>query len=267
MESRPIGLYDSGLGGLSVLKAVKARFPDHSWVYVGDTARVPYGGRSETELVAFNREILQHLAGLGVQAAIVACNTSSAVALDVVSPEMPFPVLGMIEAGVRAALVHGHRIGILATEATIRSQAHARAIARQHPGASVEGLACPTWVPLVESGEWDGERARKAIQDSLAPWSGKRLDAVILGCTHYPFLAPLIREVLGQDIILVDPAREVAEELATHLLDEKPENPRTCKVLVTGDPERFQMLARKLVGPLEAQAEHLAVRPGAPLGV
>lgn len=266
-QGRPVGLYDSGLGGLSVLREVKARFPDLPWVYVGDTARVPYGGRPEAELIAFNREILGHLADLDVQAVVMACNTSSAVALDVVASQVEFPVLGMIEAGVRAALTRGTRIGVLATEATIRSQAHARSIARKAPDAVVHGLACPAWVPLVESGRWEGAHARSVVEASLAPWMGKRLDAVILGCTHYPFLAPLVREVLGSGTVLVDPAQEVVRELAPHLEAPVETAGTVDRLLVTGDPERFQELAFRLVGPLEAKAEHLSVQPGTPPGV
>ena len=264
---RPIGLYDSGLGGLSVLREFQALLPEAPWVYVGDTARVPYGGRSDSQLIAFNREILQHLTRLDVQAVIVACNTSSAIALDVVAPEMAFPVLGMIEAGVRAALQHGTHIGVLATEATVRSQAHARAVARHSSDAVVHGLACPGWVPLIESGQWQEEMARQVVKSSLEPWKDRHLDAVILGCTHYPFLAPVIAEVLSPQTRLVDPAREVVQELLKHDLAWSPLLSSEDRLLVTGDPARFEELANQLLPALGVKAHHLAVQPEAALGV
>ncbi len=263
-SASPIGLYDSGLGGLSVVREVFRQLPHEGVLYFGDTARVPYGGRSVEELIAFNREILDILLQRGAKAVLVACNTSSAVALDALDADCPVPILGLIEAGARAAVRCGKRIGIIATQATIASGAHARAIASIRPDAEVLPVACPRLVPMIEAGDWNSERAAAVVIESLAPLLDADLDALVLGCTHYPILAPLIQSIVGTGVKLVDPAQEavraLGEILAGHeLLTDPAPNPQHT-FLVSGDPEAFAQNATRLFGSLAAAVEHHPVR-------
>jgi glutamate racemase len=260
----PIGLYDSGLGGLSVVREVFRQLPAEHVLYFGDTARVPYGGRTAEELLAFNREILGILLERGVKAVLVACNTSSAVALDTLDAECPVPILGLIEAGARAAVSCGRRIGIIATEATIASGAHARAIASIQPDAQVFPLACPRLVPMIESGDWSSERAAAIVIESLAPLLDADLDALVLGCTHYPIISALIQSVVGPRVTLVDPAleavRALGDILAGHDLSAPPESAPQHAFLVSGPPETFAQNAARLFGTLEASVSHHPVK-------
>ncbi len=248
----PIGLYDSGVGGLSVVREVFRQLPAEAVHYLGDTARVPYGGRQTSELVGFNREILAYLASEGAKAILVACNTSCATSLEVLRPECPVPVVGLIDAGARSALAHGRRIAVLATEATVRSGAYEHAITAMEPGAQVVSVACPGLVPVIESGEWDGEAARSAVRKAIAPLRGIPLDAAVLGCTHYPLMADRIGEALGPAVRLVDPAIEAVAELAWILYERDLLAPAQAQgahqIVVTGDEESFAVQAARILG-------------------
>lgn len=263
-SSPPIGLYDSGLGGLSVVREVFRQLPHEAVLYFGDTARVPYGGRTTEELVAFNREILGILLARGAKAILVACNTSSAVALEVLDAECPVPILGLIEAGARAAVRCGRKIGIIATEATIASGAHAKAIASIRPDAEILPVACPRLVPLIEGGDWTSDRAAAVVIESLAPLLDAEIDALVLGCTHYPIIASLIQSIVGPGVKLVDPAieavRALGEILAAHdLLAPATATPEHA-FLVSGAPEAFAQNATRLFGTLAATVSQHAVR-------
>lgn len=261
--SAPIGLYDSGLGGLSVVREVWSQLPHEAIAYIGDTARVPYGGRSAEELLGFNREILGLLLDQGVKAVVVACNTSSAVALPVLDAECPVPIIGLIEAGARAAATNGRRIGIIATEATIRSGAHLRAIEELGQPCEVFPLACPKLVPMIEAGKWEGPEADATVFESLAPLLGAKLDTLILGCTHYPFLRKVIEAILGEGVRLVDPAEEavraLGEILSAHDLL-APSRIPAHRLMVSGDPGGFEQSARRLLGGLTAKVEAIRVK-------
>lgn len=263
-SSPPIGLYDSGLGGLSVVREVFRQLPHEAVLYFGDTARVPYGGRSVEELIAFNHEILGILLERGAKAVLVACNTSSAVALESLDATCPVPILGLIEAGARAAVRVGRRIGIIATEATIASGAHARAIASIRPDAEVFPVACPRLVPLIESGDWASDRAAAVVIESLGPLLDAELDALVLGCTHYPILSPLIRGIVGPGVKLVDPAQEavhaLGEILAGHELLAEPGLTPDHTFLVSGNPEAFANNATRLFGSVAAEVRHHPVK-------
>ncbi len=263
-SASPIGLYDSGLGGLSVVREVFRQLPREAVLYFGDTARVPYGGRSVEDLIAFNREILAILLERGAKAVLVACNTSSAVALHVLDGECPVPILGLIEAGARAAVRCGPRIGIIATEATIASGAHARAIASIRPDAEIFPIACPRLVPMIESGDWTSERAAAIVFESLAPFLDVELDALVLGCTHYPIISELIQSIVGSRVELVDPAQEavraLGEILAGHEILAEPDAQPAHDFLVSGVPEAFAQNATRLFGSLAASVSHHPVR-------
>jgi glutamate racemase len=246
--NRPIGLYDSGIGGLSVVREVFRQLPHESVLYFGDTARVPYGPRPEHEIIAFNREIAAMLVAQGVKLILIACNTSSAMALPVLQAECPVPIIGLIRPGAEAALEAGKHVGVIATEGTIRSGAYGRMIRALAPQAHVQEVACPPLVPLVERGVWDGPEAETVVAGCLAPFLADRPDCLVLGCTHYPHLAPLIRRALGPGVALVDPAAR-SVEAAARLLAERgllASGTPTHRFLASADPEGFARVARQL---------------------
>lgn len=258
----PIALYDSGLGGLTVVREVLARLPGESVTYFGDTARVPYGPRSAAEILAFNREILAILVAAGAKLVVIACNTSSALALPELRGECPVPLLGLIDAGAEAAVAaaRGGEIGVIATQATVRSGAYGRAVAAIAGSAVVREVACPTLVPLVESGGWTGEAARAIVAEALAPFLAAPPAALVLGCTHYPHLAPLIRELLP-GVALVDPAAGVVARASAILAAQgllAPTDARPShRFLVSGDPEPFFNSARALLPGVVDQVQQV----------
>ncbi|MDI3280849.1 MAG: glutamate racemase, partial [Bacillota bacterium] len=211
----PLGIYDSGLGGLTVLREVQRQLPQEAVVYFADTAHVPYGHRSAEEILEFNRQILRFLAGQGVKLAIAACNTSSALALPVVRREFDLPVVGMIEGGAELAaeVTRNGRIGLLATESTVRSGAYVEAFRALDPALRVYQQACPRLVPLIEAGQLAGGELRQALAEYLAPLQAAGVDTVVLGCTHYPLVAGEIRGLLGEKVALVDPAVRVVQKV------------------------------------------------------
>ena len=209
MDDRPIGIFDSGLGGLTAVRALAAAAPWESFVYLGDTAHAPYGDRSRQELVALSRQNVGFLRGRGVKALLVACNTSTANAMDVMLAENPdLPVMGVIEPAAEAAVsaTETGRIGLLATAATVASLAYERAIRRLAPGAEVTASACPRLVPLVEAGRTDPSdpELAAAAREYAAPLLAAGTDTVILGCTHYPIIRAAIRRAVGPDVTLID---------------------------------------------------------------
>jgi glutamate racemase len=245
--NRPIGLYDSGIGGLSVVREVFRQLPEESVLYVGDTARVPYGSRSEAEILAFNREIVDWLLEAGAKLIVIACNTSSAMALPMLRASCPVPVIGLIGPGAQTARAAGRRVGVIATQGTVRSGAYGHAIRAIDPGAVVREVACPSLVPLVEGGRWDGPEAVAVVREAIAPFLADPPDCLVLGCTHYPLLAPLIRQLLP-GVTLVDPAARAVAEAAAALPAVGPATggrPQH-RFFVSGDPEPFHGLATRL---------------------
>lgn len=285
-----IGMFDSGVGGLTVMKEILEQLPEVRIVYFGDTARVPYGNRSREELIRFGEEIITFLISQGAEAIVVACNTSSANAVPVLKDHFDIPLIGTIEPGARLAvkMTENGKIGLIATEATVRSKAYSSAISRvlskgvmpekrelrdawqqgEHQISLVKAQACPLFVPLVEAGLSKSPEARGIARTYLSSIQGAGVDALILGCTHYPFLAPTIREILGEKIQLVDPAKAMVEELKRVLntLEEKDESElQTGKVsqeiegkspekelwkhrfYVSGDPELFKQVGDTLL--------------------
>jgi len=207
-EGRAIGLFDSGVGGLTVAEELFRQMPHEEIIYFGDTANVPYGGRPVSQLISFADRIINFLVQQGAKYIIFACNTSSSVSLGVMRERYPVSMMGLIEPGARAAVraTSNGRIGVLATEATIRSGAYARAIRQLSPEAEVLDMPAPKLVPLVEAGELASIRAEAALREYLDPLKRRGIDTLVLGCTHYPFLRDLICKILGPEIALVDPA-------------------------------------------------------------
>ena len=212
----PIGIFDSGIGGLTVARELLWRLPHESLLYLADTAHVPYGGRSVAELRDFAAHICRWLAAEGCKLIVVACNTSSAVALDAAQAAVAVPVVGVIEGGASAAaqVLNGGTVGVIATAATVASGAYLGAIHALRPDAPIEQVACPEFVPLVEAGRLGTPDASAAVCEYLAALPLRRLDALVLGCTHYPFLAPMLRMRTEERTHLVDPALETAKTVA-----------------------------------------------------
>lgn len=214
-RTAPIGVFDSGVGGLTVTREIMRQLPDENMVYFGDTARVPYGSKSRDNIIRYSRQIIRFLKTRDVKAIVIACNTASALALDVVKKETDIPVMGVIVPGARAAVqaTSNKKVGVIGTEATIRSKMYPRTIREMDPDVEVIGKPCPLFVPLVEEGFAKHRISEEVIDYYLASMKESGIDTMILGCTHYPLLRSKIMKYLGEEIRLVNPAYETAMEL------------------------------------------------------
>ena len=253
-NAAPIGVFDSGIGGLTVAHEVIRQLPHESIIYFGDTARVPYGPKSPETVRRYSREIAGFLRDEGVKGIVIACNTATAHALAVLRDEMDMPVIGVVEPGARAAVAattSGH-IGVIGTAGTIKSGAYERAIRDLDSNIRVTPRACPLFVPLVEEGWTDREATRLIAREYLEPMLGDEIDTLVLGCTHYPLLKPLLREVLGPDVRLIDSAEETAAETArtlsaTHLNAAATADP-DYRFIASDDPLQFLQLGQRFLG-------------------
>ena len=215
-DPRPIGVFDSGVGGLTVLAEIRDRLPYENTVYFGDTARVPYGVRDPAEVREFAFEIITYLTDLDVKLVVVACNSASAVALEAAQGEFDVPIVGVIEPGARAAAVDtiNRRVGVLATQVTVESGAYRRAVHNLDAGIEVHEQPCPEFVPLIEKGVVDGPELEKVARGYLDPLMSRQVDAVILGCTHYPLISATINRILGPEVRLISSAGQTALEVS-----------------------------------------------------
>ncbi len=251
---RPIGVFDSGIGGLTVVRALRKRLPGEDIIYFGDSARVPYGTKSPSTVVRFSRESLTFLLRRGVKMLIVACNTASAIALPRLASSLPVPVLGVLEPGSKAAVraSRRRRIGVIATEATIASGSYRERIGELDPEAEVFEKACPLFVPLAEEGWLEGEVPALVARHYLQPLVQAGVDALVLGCTHYPLLAPVIAGVVGPGVQLIDSGEETAKEAEGLLEEQGTRNPREggggCRVFVSDRPRRFEQIGQAFLG-------------------
>jgi glutamate racemase len=250
-DPRPIGVFDSGVGGLTVAAALARALPGESILYLGDTARLPYGTKSADTVTRYTERNLDFLAARGVKAVVVACNTASALALPRLAPKLP--LWGVVEPGAeRAARTSRGRVGVIATEATIRSGAYASALRALRPDLAILSEACPLFVPLVEEGWLDDPVTEAVARRYLAPLLAAEIDTLVLGCTHYPLLAPLLARVAGPSVELVDSAEAVAARVASDLAARGALAPagesRHDHFCVTDDSERFARLARTILG-------------------
>ncbi len=256
--NRPIGIFDSGIGGLTVARQIMRLLPEESILYFGDTARVPYGTKSDRAVREFAWEdslfLLQH----GVKMIVVACNTASAVALEELDRYLKVPVVGVIKPGARTAVAvtHSGNIGVIGTQATVDSRTYDLEIERINPKYSVISTSCPLFVPLAEEGWTEGDIPKQIAEKYLAPLLDAQIDTLILGCTHYPLLKSLLKEVIGADIILVDSAKETASEVSDLLKTRKLK--RIAKggkrqFFVSDLPRRFEELGKRFLGePMES---------------
>ena len=247
----PIGVFDSGVGGLTVFQEIERALPHESLIYLGDSARVPYGTKSAETVTRYSLEAAGHLLGRGIKALVIACNTATAASLPALRAALPIPVIGVIEPGARAAAAATRgRVGVIATEGTVRSRAYSAAIASIDGSIAVVEQACPLFVPLAEEGWANTRVAQEVAEIYLAPLLDEGIDTLVLGCTHYPILKATIRKVIGEKIAIVDSAETTALALAEVLAREglllEGGSPRQ-RFLVTDAAERFQRVAEEFL--------------------
>jgi len=281
-DPRPIGVFDSGVGGLTVLREIVRRLPGEPTIYLGDNMRAPYGTRTDEEVLRFTGQALDRLVERDVKAVVIACNTSTAVALADVRRRYPLPILGVIRPGAAAATLatRVRRVGVIATPATVRSHAYFNAIKEENPAVEVYEHATPAFVPMVEAGMLTGPDVESTVRESLAPLLGQRdaagefifplppsarIDTLLLGCTHYPLLRSVIERVSGDRVAVVDSASATASALVDLLAMNGLETPdddgsAVHRQLTTGDAAAFHALAERLFGPGFADVETVAIR-------
>jgi glutamate racemase len=246
-----IGIFDSGVGGLTVLREIYRQLPNESVLYFGDTARLPYGSRSAEEILYFVRQILTWMAHQNVKMVMMACNTSSALALDTVQQEFSFPILGLIRPGAQAAARLSQSIGVIATQATVDSCAYPNAIHELAPSSKVWQASCPKFVPLVESNQIQQPQARQIAETYLQPLIAAKIDTLIYGCTHYPHLAPVLKAILPASTRYIDPAVSMVAAAAKELdaLGLRSTSPAwSTEFYVSGSPLGFKQLAVQWLG-------------------
>ena len=264
-ENSPIGIFDSGVGGLTVARSIIDQLPGESILYVGDTARGPYGPRPLAEVRTFALEILDELVEAGVKAIVIACNTASAAMLRDARERYSVPVIEVIQPAVRRAVsaTRSGRIGVIGTNATIESGAYLDAFAAA-PQLEITSVACPLFVEYVERGETSGTEITKVAREYLASVMDAKVDTLVLGCTHYPLLTGVISYVMGEGVTLVSSAEETAKDLYRTLVENgllraQSSTPATHRFLATGDAKAFETLARRFLGPEVTQVEHQAL--------
>jgi glutamate racemase len=264
MDDRPIGIFDSGFGGLTVARALIDLLPNEGLVYAGDSARYPYGSRPHDEIRSFAEEISTYLVKrCGVKMLVVACNSAASAALELLQYRFEVPVVGVIEPGLRAAssATRNGRVGVIGTTATVSSGAYQRAALSLRLSSSLTLAACPGFVEFVERGETDSEELRVLVNDRLSPIRDQRVDTLLLGCTHYPFLARAISDVVGPQVVLVSSAEETAFEVR-RLLESMGARRRISgkgrhRFLSSGDSEWFVAMGRRFLGPELESAENV----------
>ncbi|MBD3382722.1 MAG: glutamate racemase [candidate division Zixibacteria bacterium] len=253
-QTQPIGIFDSGLGGLTVAREIFKLLPDEDVIYFGDTGRYPYGPRSKDIIIEFSRQDTKFLLEQDVKLVVVACNTASAQALDEIRSDYIVEMIGVIEPGAVSAIkaTKNGKIGIIGTAGTISSDSYARTINRLDPKIKVFSMACPLFVPLIEEGYIDREATYLIAEDYLSSFKTNGIDTLILGCTHYPLIKEVIHKVLGNNIVLVDSAEETAQVVYKQLLKLDLMKPKSAsiehKFYVSDFPERFHQVARHFLG-------------------
>lgn len=253
INKAPIGVFDSGVGGLTVVKEVMNQIPGESIIYFGDTARLPYGSKSKKTVIRYTRQIIRFLMQKDVKAIVIACNTASAFALETVKSEIDIPIIGVVKPGAKVAAetTKNGRIGIIGTEGTIQSGIYSEILSETNPNVQVFGKACPLFVPLVEEGLIDDPVTYEMARRYISVLMEKDIDTLVLGCTHYPLLRNTIRKVVGDDINLVNPAYETAKSLAKVLMahglnnDSSPKN--NHKFYVSDGADKFKKFANTIL--------------------
>lgn len=253
MDNRPIGIFDSGAGGLTVLKEISEQLPNEDIVYFGDTARVPYGNRSRETVIKYSFQCIKFLLSKNIKAIVIACNTATAMALDSVVNHFNIPIIGVIDPGVKSAVntTKTNKIAVIGTTGTINSEAYQKGIREINKSSEVIGIACPLFVPLVEEGWQNTEVARLTAEKYLIELKDHNVDTLVLGCTHYPILRYTISKVIEKSISLVNPAYETAKELKSMLTakdmlsDKKTKSEK--RFYVSDDPEKFSRIGGNIL--------------------
>lgn len=264
----PIGVFDSGVGGLTVVKEMMRALPQESIVYYGDTARVPYGNKSKETVIAYSRQIAKFLESQEVKAIVVACNTISALALEIIKAEFDVPFIGVVKPGAKMAAqaTKNKRIGVIATEGTISSGIYEQFLKATSPEVEVFGKACPLFVHLAEEGWLKDPITKQVAERYLAELKEKQVDTLVLGCTHYPLLRSTIREVIGEEVTLVNPAYETARELKyvledAHILkSQENKSAPFYKFYVSDGAEKFRQFANTILPCNKLEVEDVAVK-------
>lgn len=253
MDNRPIGVFDSGVGGLTVVKEIMKILPDEDIIYFGDTARVPYGNKSPQTVTKFSFQDTRFLISKNVKAIVIACNTASAMSLENVQKNFELPIVGVIRSGAIAAVneTKSGRIGLIGTEGTICSRAYEKEIKKLYPSGYIFGVPCPLFVPLVEEGWADSEIAYMVATEYLAGFKAKNIDTLIMGCTHYPLLKKVVGSIMGDDVKLINPAKETSIEIK-EILNEMDmcnianRNP-VYQYYVSDNPEKFSSIGNNFL--------------------
>jgi glutamate racemase len=267
-HNSPIGVFDSGVGGLTVAREIMRQLPNERIVYFGDTARVPYGNKSKETVMKYSRQIVHFLMTQQVKAIVVACNTASAYALDELEHEVDIPIIGVVRPGARAAMeaTKNGKIGVIGTEATISSGIYNRYIEKNDRSVKIIGKACPLFVPLVEEGLWEDPVTDEIARRYLAELIDRDIDTLILGCTHYPMIRSTVGRIMGRQVTLVNPAYETARELKEMLLEKGLESEHRpglgtelYRFFVSDAADKFQRFANSILtyGILSAKVIHI----------
>lgn len=253
MNKAPIGVFDSGVGGLTVVKEIMNQIPGETIIYFGDTARLPYGNKSKKTVITYTRQIVRFLMTKGVKAIVIACNTASAFALETVKAEFDIPIIGVVKPGAKVAAetTKNGRIGVIGTEGTIQSGIYNEFLSQTNPLVQVFGKACPLFVPLVEEGLIDDPVTLEMAKRYISELMDKEIDTLVLGCTHYPLLRKTIRKIVGDDIQLVNPAYETAKSLKEVLTENNIKNDNNLKLdhkfFVSDGAEKFKRFANTIL--------------------
>jgi glutamate racemase len=254
-SNAPLGVFDSGIGGLTVVRELLTQLPTEDIIYFGDTARVPYGPKSPDTVTRYSKEITTFLIDQGVKAVVVACNTATAHALGELRATYDIPIIGVIDPGSRAAArtTRSKRVGVIGTHGLVQSHAYNRAIHTADPAIEVISAACPLFVPLVEEGWLEHQATRLVATEYLTPLRQSGIDTLVLGCTHYPLLKPIIGELMGPDITLIDSAEQTAIETAAMvrslgLARPAPANQRKLRFIASDLPEQFLTVGKRFLG-------------------
>jgi glutamate racemase len=266
MDARPVGVFDSGVGGLTVLHECLVTLPHEDFVYLGDHARLPYGPRPIEEVREFSREIGAFLERQDVKLIVVACNAATSAALPQLQEELTVPVLGVITPEAHAAVqaTRNRRVGLLATQLTVEAGRYARLVHDLDAGVDFLPVACPRLVPLIEGDDPYGPETEEAVREYAAPLKAASVDTVILGCTHYPLIRPILQRVFGRDVTLVfsaeETAREVAETLARKRIEHDTAREGDYRFLTTGDPDAFREMGRRFLQLPIGEVEHVTLQ-------
>ena len=247
-------MFDSGIGGLTVVREMISQLPNESIIYFGDTARVPYGPKSPDTVLRYSREITSYLEGEGIKALVIACNTATAHALPALRREFDLPIVGVIEPGARAAaaVTRTKKVGVIGTAGTIKSRAYEKEIRKLIPEVDLTAQACALFVPLVEEGWVDTEPTRAIARNYLAPMVSAQVDTLVLGCTHYPLMKTVIGNVVGRDVRLIDSAQETAREagaiLRANRMENETANEARYRFIASDAPDTFLTLGQRFLG-------------------